>query len=138
MSQKDLSDIAERMRDIDICMLSTHTNGGNIASRPMSNNRDVDYDGDSYFFTWEDARMVKDIEADPKVSLAFQGEDGFAVAVEGKAEVTRDKDAFEEHWNEDLDQWFEDGVETEGLAMIKVHAGRVHYWDGEDEGEVKL
>ena len=24
------------------------------------------------------------------------------------------------------------------LVMIHVHATRVHYWDGEDEGEVKL
>jgi len=138
MSKKSLSAIAEKMRDIDICMLSTHTTGGNIASRPMSNNREVEYDGDSYYFTWDKSRMVDDIEADAKVSLAFQGEKGFAVAVEGDAETVRDKQAFEEHWNGDMDKWFEDGPDTKGLVMIKVHATRVHYWDGEDEGEVKV
>ncbi|MGQ3314655.1 pyridoxamine 5'-phosphate oxidase family protein, partial [Reyranella sp.] len=74
----------------------------------------------------------------PNVSLAFQGDDMFMVAVQGKAEIMRDKAAFEDHWNPDLDDWFEDGVDTEGLVMIKVSAERVHYWDGEENGEVKL
>jgi general stress protein 26 len=138
MGDRNLSEIAEKMRDIDFAMLSTHTDGGSIAGRPMSNNRQVEYDGDSYYFTWEDSRVVSDIERNANVSLAFQGDDGFWVAIEGKAEIIRDRDEFAEHWNEDIDDWFEDGTETPGLAMIKVEAVRAHYWDGEEEGEVTL
>jgi general stress protein 26 len=138
MPAKSLSDLSDKMREIDIAMLMTRTDGGAIAGRPMSNNGDVEYDGDSYYFTMGDARMVADIEADPTVSLAFQGDDMFMVAVQGEAEIVRDKAAFEDHWNPDLDDWFEDGVDTEGLVMIKVSAERVHYWDGEENGEVKL
>ena len=29
-------------------------------------------------------------------------------------------------------------ADTPGLVLIKVHAIRIHYWDGEDEGEVAL
>lgn len=43
-------------------MLATHTGGGGIAMRPMSNNGEVDYDGDPYYFAWAAARMVADIE----------------------------------------------------------------------------
>ena len=138
MSDKSLKDLAEKMRDIDIAMLLTHAEGGTIAGRPMSNNGEVDYDGDSYYFTWEQAKMVSDIEADPKVSLAFQGEKTFAVAVEGVAKLVRDKAQFAEHWTPDLDKWFDDGIDTEGVVMIHVHASRVHYWDGEDQGEVSM
>ncbi len=138
MTNKSLADLAEKMREIDICMLSTHTDGGAIAGRPMSNNRNVDYDGSSYYFTLDDTRMVDDIKADPKVALAFQGTKAFLVAVEGKADLIRDKDAFREHWSADIDKWFADGIDTEGLVMIKVVAERAHYWDGEDEGEVTL
>ena len=53
-----LKDISEKMRDIDFAMLSTKTEGGAIAGRPMSNNRQVDYDGDNYFFTCEDPEAV--------------------------------------------------------------------------------
>ena len=138
MADKTLSDIAKIMADIDITMLSTRTDGGAIAARPMSNNREVEYDGDSFYFTWDKARMVADIEAEPQVGLSFQGSDSFLIAVEGKAEIVRDTAAFAAHWSDELDQWFEDGVDTPGLVMIRVGATRVHYWDGEDEGEVKL
>ena len=57
---KTLAEIAEMMRDIDFAMFSTHSTGGTIASRPMSNNRDVDYDGDNWFFSFEDTRLVSD------------------------------------------------------------------------------
>ena len=139
---KTLSDLAEKMKDIDFAMLATHTKSGAIGARPMSNNGEVDDRGDSYFFATDDTLMVSDIAADPKVSLSYQGKAGmlgmrpFFVAVEGMAELVRDKDRFEAHWSKDLDRWFKQGVDTPGLVMIKVHADRVHYWDGEEEGEV--
>ena len=138
MPQKSLSEVAKKMRDIDIAMLSTHTEGGAIAARPMSNNGEVEYDGDSYYFTWEKSRMVDDIRKNSKVGLSFQGKKAFSVAVEGEADVIKDKEAFKEHWTPDLDDWFKDGIDTKGVVMIKVSAVRAHYWDGEDEGEVKL
>lgn len=63
-----ITDLAKKMRDIDFAMLATHTDGGAIAERPMSNNRDVAYDGDSYSFTSEQTRMVADIERDPRIA----------------------------------------------------------------------
>ncbi|WP_075291017.1 pyridoxamine 5'-phosphate oxidase family protein [Pararhizobium arenae] len=138
MSDRSLPEISKKMREIDIAMLSTHTEGGEIAGRPMSNNGDVEYDGDSYYFTWEDSRMVDDIKRNKKVALSFQGEKAFLVAVEGEAELIRDREIFRQHWTPELDEWFKDGVDTEGVVLIKVHATRAHYWDGEDEGEVRL
>lgn len=141
---KSIADLAKKMRDIDFTMLSTHTRGGAIGARPMSNNRQVDYDGDSYYFTHDSTTMVQDIQGDSQVGLSFLGKSGllgqrpFFVAVEGTAELIRDKAAFAEHWTSDIDRWFADGIDTPGLVLIKVHASRLHYWDGEDEGELKL
>ena len=141
---KTLSELAEKMRDIDFAMLSTHAEGGTIGARPMSNNRQVDYDGGSYYFTTDDTTMVADISRDPQVGLSFLGKSGvlgmrpFFVAIEGEAELIRDKAAFADHWTKDLDSWFEQGVDTPGLVLIKVHAARIHYWDGEDEGELRI
>ncbi|CAD7337822.1 pyridoxamine 5'-phosphate oxidase [Sphingomonadales bacterium 56] len=144
MVQLTLPQLAKKMKDIDFAMLSTRAEGGQIAARPMSNNGDVDYDGDSYYFTTDDTVMVRDIERDPKVGLSFQGSAGLLkqrplfVAVEGRADLIRDKAQFAAHWNSDLDRWFDEGVDTPGLVMIKVRAERAHYWDGEDEGEITL
>ena len=144
MADKTLNDISEEMRDIDFCLLSTRTDGGAIAARPMSNNREVEFDGDSYFFTWADSRTVEDIGRDPQVGLGFQGKGsllgkpGIFIAVEAKAEVIRDKAQFAEHWTKDLDRWFKQGVDTPNLAMLRCSAERIHYWDGMEEGEVAL
>jgi general stress protein 26 len=144
MKTADLSDIAEKMKGIDIAILSTHTGDGEIASRPMSNNGDVTYAGDSYFFTYEEARCVSDIEGDPKVALGYSKPGGLFsgggvyIAVEGSAELIRDRAAFQQHWTSDLDRWFDRGVDTPNLVLIKVRARRVTCWNGAEESELTL
>lgn len=144
MADKSLADLAEKMKDIDFAVLSTRTASGAVAARPMSNNRQVDYDGDSWFFTCGDAGTVADIEGDPNVGLAYQAKSGmlgmrpFFLTIEGRAELIRDKAEFADHWTKDLDRWFEQGIDTPGLTLIKVTAERLHYWDGYDEGELRL
>jgi general stress protein 26 len=86
--------------------------------------------------------VVAGIEGDDRVGLAFSVEPGLLaggglfVAVEGRAEVIRDQAQFVAHWVPDLEVWFEQGVDTPGLVLIKVQ--RIKFWEGEDEGEVTL
>jgi general stress protein 26 len=144
MAELTLADISEKMRDVDFTILSTRTPSGEIAGRPMSNNRQVEYDGDNYFFTCEDTHTVRDIREDPMVGLSFQAKAGmlgmkpFFITIAGKAEIIKDKAQFAEHWTKDLDVWFKEGIDTPGLVLLKVHASRVHYWDGYDEGEIRV
>ena len=143
MSRISLADIAKEMAGIDIAILSTHTESGEIANRPMSNNGDVTFDGTSYYFTYEQARAVSNIERNPKVALGFSSEAGLFskgvyVAVEGTAELIRDKAAFKQHWTSDLDKWFDNGIDTPDIVLIKVKAKRATYWKGREEGEVEL
>ena len=144
MADMSLDDLSEKMRDIDFAILTTRTDNGALAARPMSNNRQVDYDGDSYFFALDSTRTVGDIGRDPQVGLAYQAKSGiigqkpFFITIEGRAELIKDKARFAEHWNKDLDRWFEQGVDTPGLTLIKVAAQRLHYWDGYEEAEIKL
>lgn len=141
---KTIEDLSKKMKDIDFAMLATHTKGGAIGARPMSNNREVDYDGDSWFFTDDSTLMVSDISTDPSVMLSYQGSSGilgqrpFFLAVEGRASIIRDKSKFAEHWTKGLERWWPDGIETPGLVLIKVSGERAHYWDGEDEGDLAL
>jgi general stress protein 26 len=131
MTKQDLS---KAMAKIDFTMLTTRTESGELATRPMSNNGDVEWNGDSF----------ADIGRDPKVALSFQGSGHLLgkpplfIAIEGHATLIRDKAQFSAHWHESLDRWFSEGVETAGLILIQVHAHRAHYWDGEEENEVRL
>ncbi len=58
------ADLAERLRDIDIAILSTRAENAAIAGRPMSNNGEVDYNGASHHFALGDTHTVADIERD--------------------------------------------------------------------------
>src|SRR5687767_4378560 len=144
MADMTLEQISEKMRDIDFAVLSTRTENGALAGRPMSNNREVEFDGDSYFFTCDDTRTVADIRRDPNVGLAYQAKSGmlglkpFFLTVEGRADLIRDQTEFARHWTKDLDAWFKQGIDTTGLTLIKVSAERLHYWDGFDEGELRM
>ncbi|MBX9862502.1 MAG: pyridoxamine 5'-phosphate oxidase family protein [Hyphomicrobium sp.] len=139
---KTLKDLADDLRGIDICMLATRTDDGQITSRPMSNNGDAEYDGDSFYFTRATSRVVHEIQSDPKVSLAFSTAPGLLtgaglyICVEGEAEVIRDKARFEAHWSPDLDIWFDQGIDTPGVVMLKVHAEKIRYWAGADQGQI--
>ena len=100
MADLSVKDIAEKMRDIDFAVLSTRTEGGALAGRPMSNNREVEFDGDSYFFTCDETRTIADIRRDPNVGLAYQSKSGmlgmkpFFITLEGQASLIQDKARF--------------------------------------------
>lgn len=70
----------------------------------MSNNKDVEYDGDSYFFVMQDSRTVRDVRKDSQVNMALQSRMGLFgapplfISIEGTAEVILDKDMLRAHW----------------------------------------
>ena len=142
--QMTLAEISKKMSGIDIAILSTHSDNGEIANRADEQRRRRRIRRRLVYFTYEEAQSVTDIARDPKVGLGFSGKGGFFsgtgiyVCVEGRAELIRDKAAFKRHWTSDLDQWFDKGVDTPNLVLIKVHAKRIKYWDAGDEGEIVL
>lgn len=83
-------DVAKAVRDMDLCFMSTHGADGTISSRPMSNNAQVDWDGDNWFFSHGDTRKVRELEADPAVTLDFQSRDSW-ITLQGKAELHRER-----------------------------------------------
>lgn len=138
MSTLSLKALAKEMRQLDICMMTTNTKRGSLNSRPMSNNRDVTYKGDSYFFTYEKTGKIKDLEANPAVCLNFEGKKDLYISVAGKAALIRNKAKFKEHWQESLNQWFPEGPETKGIVLIRVKGTMLKYWQREKEGSIAL
>ncbi|WP_294242243.1 pyridoxamine 5'-phosphate oxidase family protein [uncultured Sphingomonas sp.] len=142
MATMTLPELAKKMAKLDFAMLATQSASGAMTARPMSNNGDVDYDGDSYFFAYAQSRKVAEIQAQPLVTLSYTGAVGMLggpplfVAIEGRAALIQDRAQFEAHWTKDLDRYFPDGIDTPGVVMIRVHAERIRYWDGEEEGEI--
>ncbi len=138
MAEKKLSLIAKKMKDLDICMMSTNGPRGAINTRPMSNNRDVTYNGESFFFSSLNTRKTKDIKRSASVTLSFQGSKGLYIIVDGKARLIKDKTIWQQHWVPSLNNWFKKGMETPGLILIAVKARHIKYWDNYKENDIDL
>lgn len=125
---QEFKDIAKTMGQIDFCMMQTVGQHG-VSTRPMSNNGEVEYDGDNWFFTSADTAKVRDIRQDARVQLVFV--DSLAVnfiSVWGQGEVVEDVDQKKKRWREELKEWFPDGPEDEDVLLIKVSASRIQSW----------
>ena len=136
----DLASVAGLLKKLDICMLTTRATDGALHGRPMSNNGEVEYDGDSWFFAFSDSRKVREIDADPRTELAFiDTPNGTWVNVEGQATVVRDDpERKRELWQDDLKRWFADGPDDPNVVLIKVRARHVDAWSGEAEYSLDL
>lgn len=137
MAKPTRDDVIAIMKQMDLCFMVTK-DGESLCSRPMSNNAQVDWDGDNWFFSNGDTRKIDQLEADPTVELTFSGEKDW-VALRGSARLHRDDTAlFEEHWTKDIDRWFPDGVDTPGLTLIQVSAREAELFGASGEGIVAL
>ncbi|MGZ5188834.1 MAG: pyridoxamine 5'-phosphate oxidase family protein, partial [Kaistella sp.] len=124
MEKVSLKKVAALMKNLDFCMMVTKDGRNTLHSRPMSNNGKVDYDGDSYFFSYRDSNKVKQIENNPMISLIFQTDDMIYLDCYGMATVTENRKMLEEKWVKGLEMWFPEGINTEGICLIKVSAHR--------------
>ncbi len=130
--------IAELVKDARIGMLTTMTSDGAHVSRPMGLQQ-VEFDGDLWFFAYDDSAKVAQITAEPSVNVAFSDTKASSwTSVSGTAEVVHDRGKAEELWNPMLHAWFADGLETHGLTLIKVHADTAEYWDSPSSKVVRL
>ena len=136
---KNISKVAEMMRDLDFCMLTTHSGDGGLRSRPMSNNGKVEFDGDVWFFSATDSRKVEEIQSDAEVELSFADIEHYRfISMSGEATIVRDAKKKRDLWVEELERWFDGGPESDEIVLIKVTPTTVAWWNGEDSGEIGL
>lgn len=138
MKKEDLKEVAEKMKKIDFCLMTTAGEKGKFNSRPMSNNGEVEFDGDSWFFTYQDTDKIREIKKNPAVSLNFSGDGMIFIHVAGHARIITDKNLMKKYWLPSLEMWFPEGVDTEGIAMIEVKAETIKYWNKEKEATINL
>lgn len=117
------------IEDIDITMLTTRDDSGNLVSRPMSTRR-MDEDGDIWFFTAEDTKKVDEAESDDEVGLSYCDPKGMRyVSVAGRARIVHDEALMRELYSPSLEVWFEDGLETPGITLMRVSPVEVEFWE---------
>jgi len=128
--ENDLEKLRELVKDIDFCMLTTVDEGGDLHSRPMSSNGDIDEDGDLWFFTSASSHKVSEIEKLPKVNVSFADPDNQRyISVSGTAQLVRDRAKIDELWRPEFKIWFPEGKDDPEVALLRVHLQKAEYWD---------
>ncbi|MFD1712788.1 pyridoxamine 5'-phosphate oxidase [Ottowia sp. GY511] len=125
---KGFKSVAKAMSQIDFCMM--HTFSGKLTHvRPMSNNGQVEYEGDNWFFSRTSSTKISDIESDPRVILDFVDMKSQAyITVWGTGSILTDDDQKKAMWHRELEQWFPNGPEDPEVSLIKVSAQRIQTW----------
>ena len=128
--ENDLEKLRELVKDIDFCMLTTVDEGGDLHSRPMSSNGDIDADGDIWFFTNASSHKVSEIEKLPKVNVSFADPDNQRyVSVSGTAQLVRDRAKIDELWRPEFKIWFPKGKDDPEVALLRIALEKAEYWD---------
>ena len=128
--ENDLEKLRELVKDIDFCMLTTVDEGGDLHSRPMSSNGDIDEDGDLWFFTSASSHKVSEIEKLPKVNVSFADPDNQRyISVSGIAQLVRDRAKIDELWRPEFKIWFPEGKDDPEVALLRVNLEKAEYWD---------
>lgn len=129
-SKKDSKHIAELVSDAKVAMLTTMTSDGQHVSRPMGL-QEAEFDGDLWFFAYEQSAKVAQIRVSPAVNVSFSNNKSSSwTSIAGRAEIVHDRQKAEELYTPTLKAWFPDGVDTEGITLIKIHADSAEYWEG--------
>ena len=119
--------VRDLVKDQRTCMFTTVGPDGALVSRPMAT-QEVEFDGDLWFFTEASSPKVAEVQADPRVNIAFAGTSSW-VSVAGTAEVVRDAAKNEELWNPFAEAWFAKGPEDPDVVLLKVRGESAEYWD---------
>ena len=126
---EDARRIAELVGRARSAMLTTTTAEGRHVSRPMAL-QEVGPDGDLWFFAYDDSAKVQQIQAAPEVNVSFTDtRHNSWTSVAGRAELVHDRARAERLYSPVLKAWFPDGLETAGIALIRVRTETAEYWD---------
>lgn len=128
----DQKKLAQMLKDIRFCMMTTISTDGKMHSRPMATLEidATDFDGTLYFFSNKNSYKVQDIEAENAVNLTYVD----AVrrryfSVSGKARIDSNQERMQELWTPSLHAWFPKGLKDPELILISVTVEGAEVWD---------
>lgn len=121
--------LAEMIDGIQFAMLTTAEPDGTLRSRPMATQQ-VEFDGDLWFFTWDESPKTDQVRQDHHVNVSFSEPKRQAyVSMSGMAQVVHDRAKAEELWNPMYKAYFPQGLDDPNLALLKVEVSQAEFWD---------
>jgi general stress protein 26 len=96
----------------------------------MATNKEVEFNGDVWFFTYASSLKVSEINRRHEVNVSYADPKKQSyVSLTGTAEIVRDRNKLEELWQPQLKAWFPKELEEPDIALLKVNVEKAEYWD---------
>lgn len=135
---ENLQKLIDKIKDIDIAMMTTADEDGSLRSRPMRNMQ-IKEDGVIWFFTGYESAKSHELKQDSHVNLSYADpSNNLYVSVSGRASLSRDKAKIDELWNPAMKAWFPEGKDDPNVGLIKVTIDKAEYWDSPNSAVVHL
>lgn len=133
-----LEELRRLLKGIRFAMLTTLGEDGRFHSRPMAT-QEVERGGALWFFTGVSSRKVREVNLEPRVSLAYSDpDDNRYVSVWGNGKMVRDPAKAKELWSPALKAWFPKGLEDPELSLLRVDIEGAEYWDNPSSKLVQI
>jgi general stress protein 26 len=130
--------LVQFLKDARMAMLVTINDHGEFESRPMAI-QEAEFDGDLWFFAYDSSTVFNDISQRPQVNVAVSDDKHQAwLSISGTASPVHDRAKAEQLWSPFYKTYFPEGLDTPGLALIKVEATSAQYWDAPGSKLVQL
>ena len=128
---EEVAKVHEIISGMDVAMLTTvdaTSPDGRLTSRPLSTQR-AEEDGDVLFLVRDASPVVRDVETNPQVNVAYASSKAW-VSLAGTARVVRDRALVEQLWSKGASAFMEGGPDNPDNVVLKVSGDTAEYWGG--------
>lgn len=135
---EEIRKVGEIIGDLRIGMITTLDETHRLASRPMQV-QEVESAGTLWFFATTKGSLIDDVNGEANVNVTFSspGRNKF-LSISGRATAIENRSKMEALWHPSLRLWFEQGLETPGLCLLKVDIQEAEYWDSPSAPVVRI
>ncbi|MCB1024049.1 MAG: pyridoxamine 5'-phosphate oxidase family protein [Acidobacteria bacterium] len=135
--QQSIDKLRNLVESIETAMLTTIDNGV-LRSRPMGT-REIDLDGNLWFFTNAETHKVSEIMKDNRVSVTYASpENSTYVSITGTAEFSTDETKIVQLWDPIEKAWYPKGLNDPTLVLLMVNVEQAEYWDANKSAYVQI
>lgn len=135
---ENIRKIGRMIKDIQIAMLTTADEGGNLYSRPMVCQQ-AEFNGDLWFFTSKSSGKTRNIMNNQHVNLSYASpSEQKYISISGTAEIVQDRKKQEELWTPSVNAWFPKGVDDPNLVLLRIKAESAEFWDSPSSAMVQV
>jgi len=132
-ARKKMQEIAEHQSAMFCTIGDEHV----VSTRPMFTQA-IDEDGTFHFFSGRTSNHNQHIAMDVRVTLIYANPSKSEyLAIEGRADISRDPALIERLWTPLVRVWFEDKSDPD-LTVLSVTPTAGHYWDTKSNRVVQL